>query len=110
MEDYRRQIIEEERQRLLREHAAKLLGYLPKVSDFCVCNLFTNVLSIACFVTQVFCSRMRKVLSIPNRYSFYRAFSVMKMISRCSTTTSKLLIQKQHLMVLKTMNNFSFLF
>ena len=26
----RRAIIEEERQRLLREHAAKLLGYLPK--------------------------------------------------------------------------------
>ena len=31
MEEFRRQIIEEERQRLLREHATKLLGYLPKV-------------------------------------------------------------------------------
>ena len=30
MEQARKQIIEEERQRLLREHAAKLLGYLPK--------------------------------------------------------------------------------
>lgn len=29
-ESMRRAIIEEERQRLLREHAAKLLGYLPK--------------------------------------------------------------------------------
>ena len=30
-EDARRQIIEEERQRLLKQHATKLLGYLPKV-------------------------------------------------------------------------------
>ncbi|XP_055955731.1 meiosis-specific nuclear structural protein 1 [Patella vulgata] len=30
MEQFRRQIIEEERQRLLREHATKLLGFLPK--------------------------------------------------------------------------------
>lgn len=30
MEAYRRQIIEEERIKLLREHADKLLGYLPK--------------------------------------------------------------------------------
>ncbi len=28
----RRAIIEQERQRLLKEHASKLLGYLPKVS------------------------------------------------------------------------------
>lgn len=32
MEAFKRQIIEEERQRMLREHAIKLLGYLPKVS------------------------------------------------------------------------------
>ena len=31
MEEYRRQIIERERQRLLKEHASKLLGFLPKV-------------------------------------------------------------------------------
>lgn len=31
MEEIRRQIIEEERQRLLQQHAAKLFGYLPKV-------------------------------------------------------------------------------
>ena len=31
MEEYKRQIIEEERQRLLKEHASKLLGFLPKV-------------------------------------------------------------------------------
>lgn len=30
-EEQRRAIIEQERQRLLQEHAAKLLGYLPKV-------------------------------------------------------------------------------
>ena len=33
MQRFRQQIIEEERQRLLREHATKLLGYLPKVSQ-----------------------------------------------------------------------------
>lgn len=33
LEAYRRQVIEEERQRLLQEHAAKLLGYLPKVGS-----------------------------------------------------------------------------
>ena len=32
MEALRRSIIEQERQKLLREHASKLLGYLPKVS------------------------------------------------------------------------------
>lgn len=31
MQAFRKQIIEQERQRLLREHASKLLGYLPKV-------------------------------------------------------------------------------
>lgn len=31
-EEIRRAIIEKERQRLLKEHATKLLGYLPKVS------------------------------------------------------------------------------
>lgn len=31
MESMRRAIIEQERQRLLKEHATKLLGYLPKV-------------------------------------------------------------------------------
>lgn len=39
LESYRKQIIEEERQRLLREHASKLLGYLPKVSTLRVCLL-----------------------------------------------------------------------
>ena len=37
MEAERRAIIEQERQRLLREHATKLLGYLPKVSQLRVC-------------------------------------------------------------------------
>ena len=31
LEGMRRAVIEQERQRLLREHASKLLGYLPKV-------------------------------------------------------------------------------
>ena len=39
MEAMRKAIIEQERQRLLREHAAKLLGYLPKVCMVCVCYL-----------------------------------------------------------------------
>ena len=33
LEELRRAIIEKERQRLLKEHASKLLGYLPKVSE-----------------------------------------------------------------------------
>ena len=32
LESFRNQIIEKERQRLLQEHAARLLGYLPKVT------------------------------------------------------------------------------
>ena len=36
MEAFRQSIIEEERQRLLREHATRLLGYLPKVSSHCL--------------------------------------------------------------------------
>lgn len=32
-ENVHRQIIEEERQKLLKKHATKLLGYLPKVKD-----------------------------------------------------------------------------
>ena len=34
MEAFRRQIIEEERQKLLQEHAMRLLGYLPKVGVY----------------------------------------------------------------------------
>ena len=33
IESMRRAIIEQERQRLLKEHATKLLGYLPKVTE-----------------------------------------------------------------------------
>ena len=32
LEKFRQQIVEEERQKLLAEHATRLLGYLPKVS------------------------------------------------------------------------------
>ncbi len=32
LEEFKRQIIEEERQKLLRAHAEKLIGYLPRVS------------------------------------------------------------------------------
>ena len=42
-EAMRRAIIEQERQRLLREHAAKLLGYLPKVSTGCPFALMSTV-------------------------------------------------------------------
>jgi len=34
MEAIRHSIIEQERQKLLKEHASKLLGYLPKVSIY----------------------------------------------------------------------------
>lgn len=33
---YRLEVIEQERQRLLREHARKLVGYLPKVCFHCL--------------------------------------------------------------------------
>ena len=32
MEEFKRQIIEEERQKLLKAHAEKLIGYLPRVN------------------------------------------------------------------------------
>lgn len=32
LEEFRRKVIEEERLKLLKEHATKLLGYLPRVS------------------------------------------------------------------------------
>ena len=35
LEAFRKRIIEEERERLLREHAPRLLGYLPKVKGLC---------------------------------------------------------------------------
>ena len=36
MEEFRRQIVEEERQKLLKAHAEKLIGYLPKVGDLII--------------------------------------------------------------------------
>lgn len=44
MERMRRQIVEEERQRLLREHAPKLVGYLPKVC-YCSNHVYTVCLT-----------------------------------------------------------------
>ena len=47
MEEYRRQIIERERQRMLQEHASKLLGFLPKVDiSYTSCVL---LLSFDCY-------------------------------------------------------------
>ena len=46
MDALRRSIIEQERQKLLKEHASKLLGYLPKVS--CVL-LSSQYLSQPCY-------------------------------------------------------------
>lgn len=37
LEDYRDQVIEQERQRLLLEHAKPLAGYLPKVTKYVLC-------------------------------------------------------------------------
>ena len=39
MEAFKRQIIEEERQKLLKEHAMRLLGYLPKVWSKVGCKM-----------------------------------------------------------------------
>lgn len=44
LENYRKQIIEEERQRLLREHASKLLGYLPKVTLYFIITYSADIL------------------------------------------------------------------
>ena len=52
----RRAIIEQERQRLLREHASKLLGHLPKVSAVCVCVLISYNCSSFTFVTRYTCN------------------------------------------------------
>ena len=47
IEARRRAIIEQERKRLLQEHAAKLLGYLPKVTLWTItCNSLT--ITFAC--------------------------------------------------------------
>lgn len=47
MEEFRKRIVEEERAKLLREHAPKLLGYLPKVRGsldfFHLCCMERNV-------------------------------------------------------------------
>ena len=39
----RRAIIEQERQRLLREHASKLLGFLPKVRQLCKLSTIDDI-------------------------------------------------------------------
>ena len=45
LEEFRKRIIEEERQKLLQQHATKLIGYLPRVSLLsfllCWCSLYT---------------------------------------------------------------------
>ena len=43
MEAFKRQLIEEERQKLLRQHAQKLLGYLPKVRNGWCCFHFVRL-------------------------------------------------------------------
>lgn len=51
MEAVRRSIIEQERQKLLKEHASKLLGYLPKVSTLIAILLLP--LSRHSFITAI---------------------------------------------------------
>lgn len=48
MEEYRRQIIERERQRMLQEHASKLLGFLPKVDIS-----YTSCVLLLCLLTVI---------------------------------------------------------
>ena len=48
----RQQIIEEERQKLLKEHATKLLGYMPKVISFLI--VMFSSLEFNCIIVQFF--------------------------------------------------------
>ena len=50
-EAMRQSIVEQERQRLLREHAAKLLGYLPKVGPPPLHALVPSLLLMVLLVT-----------------------------------------------------------
>lgn len=63
MEEYRRQIIEQERQRLLKEHAANLLGFLPKVGVSAVasCPHYNNI-----------CVNLREILPPCTSLVFFR--------------------------------------
>lgn len=42
LEKYKQEVIEQERQRLLREHAARLLGYLPKVRKWYIYLVYAD--------------------------------------------------------------------
>lgn len=42
IEVYKQQVIEQERQRLLREHAVKLVGFLPKATLFLTLGCFAR--------------------------------------------------------------------
>lgn len=53
--EMQRQIIEEERQRLLRQHAPKLVGFLPKVRTQLMLSLCSQQL-------HFFCGRVKCVL------------------------------------------------
>ena len=66
LEAYKRQIVEEERQRLLQEHATKLLGYLPKVSFVRLLNAFGN----ATFTSYI-CNRLMNLIYDCNLYASY---------------------------------------
>ena len=57
LEKYKEQVVEQERQRLLREHATKLVGFLPKVSlSLLVCwKSRVACPSISCSCSRVYC-------------------------------------------------------
>lgn len=89
-EALRRQIIEEERLRLLKRHATNLLGYLPKVYVWIINN-----------VTQVhisFRSNKRMTMSV----SIFRACSVKMTWSTLMKTSEKTLRHVRQISSLRT--------
>lgn len=52
IERYKKEVIEQERQRLLREHASKLVGFLPKVKLLVNPRAFYEIKKISIFSTR----------------------------------------------------------
>jgi len=86
MEEYRRHIIEQERQRMLKEHASKLLGFLPKVgvsSSTC-----THVFYFLYFgnLPSTYIPNVLLVSSLPISFLPITFSSVTRMFRPCNET------------------------
>ena len=75
LEEFRKRIIEEERQKLLQQHATKLIGYLPRVSLLsfllCWCSRYTS------------CTRWHGYLSVFVRWDSHLSHFLRHCISHC---------------------------